>query len=238
MNSPRPNLLSIPLALSSERPCPYLPGRVSSDIFIAQRINMKTCWSLFASGFRRSGPVFYRPHCPGCGECVPVRVPVDDFRPSRSQKRAFAKNADMTVTVSNARFDEEHYRLFQKYQNARHPNGSMRRMSREDYVDMFDCNGIPTFFYESRVGGALACVAVTDVLPDALSAVYTFYDPDRLPGSPGVFAVLHQIREAKRLGLKYLYLGFWIKNSETMAYKSAFRPFEALVEGVWRQMEP
>lgn len=236
MNSPRPNLLSIPLSLSSERSCPYLPGRVSSDIFIAQRINLNAYWSLLASGFRRSGPVFYKPHCPDCNECVPVRVPVADFRPSRSQKRAAGKNPDVTVTVSNARFDEEHYRLFRKYQDFRHPDGSMRRMSREDYMDMFDCNGIPTFFYESRIDGVLSAVAVTDVLPDALSAVYTFYDPDRLIHSPGVFSVLNQINEAKRLGLKYLYLGFWIKASETMAYKSTFRPFEALVDGVWRSM--
>lgn len=229
--------MSIPLSLTSERSCPYLPGRVSSDIFIPQRINIKTYGSLLAGGFRRSGPVFYKPHCPDCGECVPVRIPVDNFRPSRSQKRAAVKNSDAAMTVSNARFDEKHYRLFRKYQNSRHPDGSMRRMSREDYVDMFHCKGIPTFFYESRVNGALASVAVTDVLPDALSAVYTFYDPDRLINSPGVFAVLHQINEAKRLGLKYLYLGFWIKDSETMAYKSTFRPFEALIDGVWQRME-
>jgi arginine-tRNA-protein transferase len=141
------------------------------------------------------------------------------------------------VSRKSAAFEEEHYRLFSRYLKARHAPGVMASSSREEYIEFLAANWVLTSFVEFRAGDTLLAVAVVDHLQDALSAVYTFYDPDCAERSLGVCAVLWQIEEARGLGLSWLYLGFWIEGCRKMAYKDRYRPLEALIEGQWRGFE-
>ncbi len=224
-----------PLFLSATHPCSYLPDQTASTLFIDPRfpVTPKLVGDLARQGFRRSGDLLYRPHCQDCQACVPVRIPVDRFAPSRAQRRAFARNEDLQVRARPAGFDAEHFVLFLRYQNARHPGGTMANLDPPGYMRSLVGRHADTTFYEFRAAGALAAVAVVDLLPDGLSAVYTFYDPSLAPRGLGTHAILWQVAEARRRGLPFLYLGYWVKGSAKMAYKTRFRPLEAYRDGLW-----
>lgn len=222
--------------LSSRHPCGYLPEREAASAFIDPQLvlNDDLYGQLCAQGFRRSGSHVYRPHCPACQACIPVRIPVAAFRPDRNQRRTVARNRDLEVTVRPATFIESHYRLFLNYLEGQHPRGGMNGMSRAEYEQFLHCPGIHTHLHEFREHGRLCAVAVADSLADGMSAVYTFYDPARKGASPGTFAILHLIRACHDAGLRWLYLGYWIETCRKMNYKTRFRPCEILVNGVWR----
>ena len=229
-------MTSIPLLRGHEHPCGYLPERTAQSVFVdpAAPMTGELYSALAHSGFRRSGDLVYRPACRGCRACVPVRLAVQDFRPDRSQRRCAARNIDLTAIPSVPAFSEEHYRVFTRYQYDRHGDGSMARMSRREYLEFLGSNWSSTHFVEFRdAPRRLLGVAVVDRLRDGLSAVYTFFNPSAAARSLGTFAVLWQIGETRRLGLPYLYLGYWIAASRKMAYKQRFQPLEALRDGVW-----
>jgi arginine-tRNA-protein transferase len=164
---------------------------------------------------------------------VPARIPVAQFVPDRNQKRILKRNADLTVTAANPRFSEEYFDLYQRYIEQRHADGDMFPPSRDQF-STFLVRELPfSRFYEFRLDGRLLAVAVTDLLPNGLSAVYTFYEPDEERRSLGRFAILWQISEARRLELEAVYLGYWIKNCKKMNYKTQYRPIELLINQRW-----
>lgn len=209
------------------------------SVFVDPRAEMDVALygRLAQTGFRRSGRHVYRHRCPSCRACVPLRIPVEAFRPDRGQRRVWRRNTDLDVASMKSVPREEHFELYRRYVDTRHPGGGMDDPSPEDYWSFIDSGWADTDLVEFRLHGRLVCVAVCDRLSDGLSAVYTFFDPADSRRSPGTFAVLWQISEARRLGLPYVYLGYWIAESPKMAYKAAFRPAEGLRNGLWEALE-
>jgi arginine-tRNA-protein transferase len=224
-------------------PCSYLDGHLArsqvvapSDAVDAERYDV-----LIRHGFRRSGSFVYRPQCDGCRACVSIRLPVADFKPNRSQARAWKQHAALICRVIEPIFSAEHYALYQRYQKARHPGGGMDVDDEVQYSDFLVHSNVSSRMVEFRqpspgLGPAeLKMVSIIDQLQDGLSAVYTFYAPEARQNF-GNFNVLWQIRQAQALGLTYVYLGYWIKACKKMAYKSRFQPFELLINGQWQLM--
>lgn len=228
------------LYLSMPHPCGYLDGRKSTILFVdPQRDLRESEYGTFVQqGFRRSGNLVYRPHCQGCRACVAVRVPVREFSPTRGQRRVWGRNHDIEIVEKMAGFDTEHFDLYRRYQAGRHPESGMNDADPQKYLGFLASRQVETVFIELRVQGLLLGVAVADVLPDGLSAVYTFYDPAETKRGLGVYAVLWEIAETARRGLDYLYLGYWIADSPKMSYKTNFQPVEALLDGRWLPVPP
>lgn len=230
----RVRLRDLRLFVTVEHPCSYLPGRVARNLVADPgAMDNRLFRRLAELGFRRSGGYVYRPHCAGCDACRSLRVPVARFRPDRSQRRIRARNRDLVVTRRAARFDAEHYRLFERYLKTRHHGGGMDDASPEGYLSFVAGGWSDTVLYEFRREGKLLAVAVTDRLENALSAVYTFFDPDQSRRSLGTYAILWQIGEARKLGLEWVYLGYWVPGCRKMAYKANFRPHEVFAGGRW-----
>lgn len=216
-------------------PCSYLPTEQATTLFLdpSQPMDAHVYAELSEVGFRRSGDHLYRPHCQKCSACVPARLPVADFKPNRQQRRILTRNADLQVRAVRPAFSEEYYDLYARYIEQRHADGDMYPPNREQF-STFLVRDLPfSRFYEFRLNGRLLAVAVTDVLPNGLSAVYTFYDPDEEHRSLGRYAILWQIAETARLGLHAVYLGYWIKNCRKMNYKTQYRPIELFVNQHW-----
>ncbi len=228
-------MISIPLYLSVENDCEYLSGSKSRLVFVARDFPMTSdvYSQLAGKGLRRSGEMVYGPKCDHCSACIPVRIPVRDFSPSRSQRRALTKNADLSVSLQPPKFDRECFVLYSRYLEARHSDGSMAGSTPDDFVRFLSSPWSSTEFIEFRLSKKLVCVAVVDYLNNALSSVYTFFDPDCSNRSLGTFSILWQIQAAKERGLEWLYLGFWIQQCQKMAYKNLFRPIEAYQNGAW-----
>lgn len=221
--------------LSMPHPCSYLPGKTATTLFIDPRFALdETAFNRFTrQGFRRSGDLIYRPHCRSCSECVPVRIPVHRFRPNRGQRRVRARNRDLVVTRCEAAFVQEHFDLYLRYQARRHADGGMDDPDPQKYRHFLLGSQVDTAFFEMRVDQKLLGVAVVDHLPDAISAVYTFFEPDESARGLGVYALLWEIEYARRTGRNWIYLGYWIKDSPKMAYKTNYRPLEAYRHGRW-----
>jgi arginyl-tRNA--protein-N-Asp/Glu arginylyltransferase len=226
--------------LSMPHPCSYLPGRVATSLFVDPRapLNSATYASYMRLGFRRSGDLVYRPHCRDCQACIPVRLPVGAFRPSRSQRRIQARNNDLRVLARSPEYDPEHFALYLRYQKHRHAGGGMDDPDPQKYTNFLLSRHVHTVFYEMRWRSRLLGVAVVDHLPDGLSAVYTFFDPAETRRSLGSFAVLWQIERARQLGLDWVYLGYLIRECTKMSYKENFQPLEAYVDGRWSPLTP
>ncbi|MCI0655140.1 MAG: arginyltransferase [Methylococcaceae bacterium] len=222
--------------LGNEHDCDYLPGRSARSVFlISDRDHARNDYqTLIRQGFRRSGDLIYRPYCRECKACIPVRIPVERFRPSRKQRRTSKKNADLRVTGKPPDFNPVHFELYRRYLNARHPDGVMGESGPEDYIRFLSSEWAGTRFYEFTFGSRVVAVAVVDHLDDALSAVYTFFEPQLAKRSLGSFAILWEIQETRRLGLPFLYLGYWIGACVKMAYKNDYRPIEGHIEGRWQ----
>lgn len=221
-------------------PCPYLSGRLERKIVTeltgtdAELLHE----ALSRAGFRRSHSIAYTPACPGCNSCVPVRIVVDGFKAGRTMRRIWQNNSRLTARQVGARATAEQYRLFARYQESRHSGGDMALMGFYDYRSMVEDSPINTFIIEFRAPDGTLCASVlTDQLSDGLSAVYSFFDPDRTSASLGTYMVLWLIEEARRRGLPYVYLGYWIAESGKMSYKSRFTPLEAFGPQGWQPLE-
>lgn len=217
--------------------CNYLPEQEAVTLFADPRFpkNTRLYSALADCGFRRSGEHLYIPHCSACTRCVPVRIPVEEFMPTRSQQRTLRRNHSLSINRMPAEFDPEHFSLYKRYLDNRHPGGGMDGPSRENYIEFLIASWTETYFYEMRDANKLICIAVVDFMDNALSAVYTFYDPEFSKYSPGKYSILFEIEEARRLGKKWLYLGYWIEGCNKMKYKSEYRPMEFYIDNEWKR---
>ena len=230
--------------ITTPQPCPYLPGRYEKKVFTHLLGENPVALNdvLTQSGFRRSQNIAYRPACDGCSACVSVRILVDEFEPNKSFRRALARNDDLVGVEMPARATQEQYVLLRSYLDERHAEGGMADMTALDYVSMIEDTTVMTSLFEYRVpdeepgrGGRLIAAALTDRLEDGLSMVYSFFDTTATERSLGTFMVLDHIRRARKMGLPYVYLGYWVADCRKMAYKARFRPQEALGMDGWRR---
>ncbi len=187
-------------------------------------------------GFRRAGGHLYYPHCPQCHACTPCRIDVENFRPDRAQKRCLKRNADLTVVECMPGYNRERHALYERYLRTRHPGGGMDDADASDFRRFLTAPWSPTLFLELRLGTRLLALAVTDVCPNGISAVYTFYDPAETARSLGTCAILQQIELARRRGMPWLYLGFWIDGHPTVDYKRRFKPLQIRGTDGWRDL--
>jgi arginyl-tRNA--protein-N-Asp/Glu arginylyltransferase len=225
-----------PFFVTAPAPCPYLAGRAERKLIVELAGDGAASFydDLSRAGFRRSHRFAYRPACRGCAACVPVRIAVERFTPTRSARRVLGRNRDLRGLIVAARASPEHFRLFWIYQRARHSDSDMAAMSYADYRAMIEDTPVRTILAEFRDGdGRLVAASLIDLLDDGLSAVYSFYDPQQSKRSLGTWIILWLIEECRRRALPYVYLGYWIADSPKMGYKARFTGLERLVAGGW-----
>ena len=233
--------------LTAPSPCPYLPGREERKVFThlvgerAAELNDL----LTHGGFRRSQSIAYRPACEHCRACVSVRVIAQDFQPTRSMRRILDRNRDIAGEMRASVPTAEQYSVFRSYLDARHRDGGMADMTVLDYAIMVEDSHVETRLLEyrrrrhgeSRGNGELLAVALTDVLSDGLSMVYSFFDSDQASRSLGTFMILDHIARAREMRLAYVYLGYWVDGSRKMGYKGRFLPQERLTPDGWTRVD-
>lgn len=220
--------------------CSYLPDRMARSQVAApgHMIHAGTFSDLVDKGFRRSGMFTYRPHCDQCKACVPVRVDCNNFTPGRTQRRIWKAHRDLNSRVTDLIWSPEHYDLYWRYQQSRHPGGGMDEDSRSQYSQFLLASRVNSRLVEFRDGrGELQMVSIIDILDQGLSSVYTFYNP-QAPGSLGTFGIMWQVQQCQQLDLPWLYLGYWIQQSKKMSYKSRFKPAQYLYNGQWEANPP
>ena len=236
--------------LTSPSPCPYLPGQLERKVF-THLVGMRSSGLndlLSQSGFRRSQTIAYRPACENCQACVSVRVLAQEFTPSDGERRVLKRNADIVGAFMPSKANSEQYSLFRHYLDARHPDGGMADMSALDFSMMVDDSHVESTIVEyrrrgpdtainGRGAGPLLAACLTDRLADGLSMVYSFFDPDLSAQSLGAYMILDHLAKARRLGLKHVYLGYWVEGSRKMAYKANYLPQERLGMNGWVRVE-
>ncbi|WP_422363363.1 arginyltransferase [Pyruvatibacter mobilis] len=237
--------------LTAETPCPYLEGKMERKVFThlldadADAINSM----LTTAGFRRSQTIAYKPACDGCSACVSVRIPVDAFELTTSYRRILRKNRDLMRIPREPMATEPQFELLHKYLNQRHANGGMSDMDDDDFAAMVEETTVSTLLFEywtkpdpdydaaEPLGrDRLIATALTDVIDDGLSMVYSFFDPQEHARSLGTYMILDHVAKARELGLPYVYLGYWIEGCRKMSYKARYRPLEALTMEGWMRL--
>ena len=228
---------SLRLYITTDYPCGYLPQRQARNLVADPKLTSQPLYDqLVHLGFRRSGEHIYRPHCEGCNACLSLRLPVDQVKLNRNQKRCLKRNEDIVTNWLSAQFFWPHYELFEQYVKQRHPNGGMDDTSPAHYQDFLVGSWSDSLLCEFRDSQQhLLAVAVVDRVYDGLSAVYTFFDPaqEHVKRSLGTFAILNLLIEAERQKLPWVYLGYWIDACDKMAYKANFRPHQVFTDNRW-----
>lgn len=222
--------------VTEEYACSYLAGKMARNLFLdpSSAPDQETAVALTKAGFRRTGNHLFKPYCPNCRACIPVRLRVREFRARRRHRRIWQKNADLCLKIEQPAFREDWYQLYARYIRTRHAQGEMYPPSRSQFREFLLSRWSHSLFLCSYLDDRVMSIAVTDVIGDAGSAVYTFYDPDEGHRSLGVFSILLQTSLSKICGKNYLYLGYWINGHEKMHYKLEFSPSEALLgDGRW-----
>lgn len=228
--------------ITTAQPCPYLPGKQERKLFthLSRGRSQALIDNLLKGGFRRSQNIAYTPYCDGCSACVPVRILVNEFEPNRAFRRVLKTNDDVIERRMGAVPTSEQYSLFRDYIDCRHGDGGMADMSVLDYAMMIEDSVVNTFVTEFRLADSgdeqsdtLIAASLCDRLSDGISMVYSFFDPEMPQRSLGTYMILQSIDHARSLGLPYVYLGYWIKGSAKMDYKTRFRPQETLTPEGW-----
>jgi arginyl-tRNA--protein-N-Asp/Glu arginylyltransferase len=230
--------------MTADAPCPYIEGQVERKIFttLQHSSGPDVNDTLSNMGFRRSQNIAYRPACQSCQACLSVRIPVGQFKFSRSQRKILNRDADLSRSLVEAEATLEQFDLLQRYLFSRHADGGMAGMGLSDYVCMIEDTAVRTHLIEYRLPGTdngpgdLVGVCLTDLLADGLSMVYSFFDPELERRSLGQFAILDHLRQSAQVGLPYLYLGYWVQGSPKMDYKARYRPMEALGGTGWYRL--
>lgn len=229
------DLESLQFYQTQEHPCSYLYGESARTVFLnpQQKIDDAVYSQLSEFGFRRSGQHIYKPLCRQCNACIPLRVPVDSFKPSRQQKRTLKRNEDVSIYKVDTIDTDEHYSLYHRYIENRHADGDMYPPTRDQFLSFLADEWRCAAYYEFRVEGRLIALSVADTMHNGLSAIYTYFDPNDSHRSLGRFVILSLIKLAKAKQLPAVYLGYWIKASDKMRYKSEYRPLEILIDDRW-----
>lgn len=228
--------IPLPLIRGETHLCPYLHDRPASNlVFWSDGLSDDEYQWLMDHNFRRSGTVFYRPSCGECGECIPIRIPVTEFTPNKSQRRAWRVNQDVTVTIASPTCDEQRLALYRAYQTTVHDKSDP--IETDDYERFLVDSPVTSLEFAYRLNDQLIGVGIVDATPVALSSVYFYYNPAFRDRSLGVFSALREIEECRRRALPYWYLGLYIRDCSKMAYKASFRPSELLRNGVWSSAE-
>ncbi len=231
--------------VTAPQPCPYLEGPEERKLFTALQGDQAVRLSdaLSKQGFRRSQNVLYRPSCSACNACYSARIRVADFKPSRSHRRVLKRNAHLTREASTPWATEEQYQLFTSYLAARHPDGGMADMDVFEFAAMIEETPVRSRvieYYRDRNDGSgqreLSALCLTDLLDDGVSMVYSFFSPDSQQNSPGTYIILDHIEIARKAGLPYVYLGYWVPGSAKMDYKVNFAPVEIYKQGRWQEI--
>lgn len=241
---------SLPLSpqfyVTAPQPCPYLDGRMERKLFTALQGQEAEILNdaLSKQGFRRSQNVLYRPSCAECNACLSARINVAEFSPSRSQKRVMKRNAELDRRVASAWVTEEHYALFRAYLDARHATGGMADMDMMEFAAMVEETPVHTRLIEYLLPVSspekppiLRATALTDILGDGLSMVYSFFAPGSEKDSLGTHLILDHIALAREMGLPYVYLGYWVPGSPKMDYKARFSGLEVYHDGTWSRLK-
>ncbi|MDH5257546.1 MAG: arginyltransferase [Gammaproteobacteria bacterium] len=233
------NVDDLKFYLSTEQKCGYLNDRQSASVFADPEGEMSNeVYSVLINhGFRRSADFVYRPHCAACSSCKPARIPVEEFAANRNQKRVWKRNSDISISAAPAKYKESHFQLYQKYISHRHSGGEMDHTDKKRYIEFLSSDWCNTIFYELKIDETLVAVAVTDNLTEGLSALYTFFDPELTSRSLGTLAILWQIEKAKELDKPWVYLGYWIEESEKMSYKKNFSPLQIWENNIWQNLK-
>jgi arginyl-tRNA--protein-N-Asp/Glu arginylyltransferase len=231
-------LQEIQFYVTTKYSCGYINGQDAQSIVATpyKNINNTNFGSLINKGFRRSGQYIYKPNCKDCSACIPIRLLVSNFNASRSQKRVKKYLDKFSVKLLPLTFNEEHYNLYVSYQNKRHPNNIESENDATDYNDFLIKSHVMSKLVEFRLNNQLKMVTIIDIVDDGISAVYTFYDCSDQKLSLGTMSILWLLEFCKKENLSFLYLGYWINENQKMKYKTNFKPYELMIEGVWQQV--
>ncbi len=224
--------------MGSAHACGYLPERHARSAFVDPAFPLEPALygALLDQGFRRSGDYAYRPMCLNCRACHSARIVAAEFSPDRAQRRCLKRNTDLTLHVRE-RLTGEHYALYRRYLDARHPSGGMDPEDADAFQEFLGCGWGSTEFWEFRAEARLMALAVVDRVPRGISAVYTFFEPDERSRSLGTYAILTQIQRAQAEGLPHVYLGYWVPGSPKMDYKKSYQPLEVLRPAGWQRLD-
>ena len=231
-------LEEIQFYVTTKYSCGYIDGQDAQSIVATpyKVVNSQIFNSLITKGFRRSGQYVYKPNCTDCSACIPIRLLASNFNPSRSQKRVKKYLDNLSVKLLPLTFDEEHYNLYVDYQNKRHPNSSESEDDTSDYNDFLVRSNVNSKLVEFRLNNQLKIVSIIDIIDDGISAVYTFYDCSDKKLSLGTISIIWLLEFCKKENLSFLYLGYWIYESQKMKYKINFKPYELMIKGVWKEV--
>jgi leucyl-tRNA---protein transferase len=238
MNYLDKNILEkIQFYVTTKYPCGYINNQEAQSIVATpyKKVDERTYGDLIQQGFRRSGQYVYKPQCHECNACIPIRVCVEKFTKSQSQKRIIKKHSYITAKILPLNFEEEHYNLYVNYQNNRHRINSEITNDVADYNDFLIKSNVNTQIIEFRAKGKLMMVTIIDRVKNGISAVYTFYDCNDTKLSLGTYSILWLLNFCNNEKLNHLYLGYWINDSKKMKYKVNFKPYELMINGSWQE---